>query len=117
MCLGEGRPPPQSKCKSNKKAAIITCLVVDLFACLNGIGGALRYNGLSYALPQFLELLPESFADGSQVNRKDELAVVRLCSSEYNSLLYSMGLLPVSNVAVCSLLKPTSRRNLSMLIY
>lgn len=29
MCLGEGRP--QSKCKSNKKAEIITCLVVDLF--------------------------------------------------------------------------------------
>ena len=73
---------------------------MDLFACLNGIGGLLqfhsltfplRYNGLSYALPQFLELLPESFADGSQVNRKDELAVVRLCSSEYNSPLYSMG--------------------------
>ena len=33
------RGTPQSKCKSNKKAAIITCLVVDLFACLNGIGG------------------------------------------------------------------------------
>lgn len=39
----------------------------------------------------------------------------RLCSSEYNSPLYSMGL-PVCNVAVCSLLKPTARHNLSMLI-
>lgn len=75
------RGTPQSKCKSNKKAAIITYLVVDLFACLNGIGGfysfipfPLRYNRLSYALPQFLELHPEPFAYGSQVNRKDELA-------------------------------------------
>ena len=76
------RGTPQSKCKSNKKAAIITYLVVDLFACLNGIGllqfhsltFPLRYNRLSYALPQFLELLPEPFAYGSQVNRKDELA-------------------------------------------
>ncbi len=39
----------------------------------------------------------------------------RFCSSEYNSPLYSMGL-PVSNVTVCSLLKPTARHNISMLI-
>lgn len=85
------RGTPQDKCKSNKKAAIITYLVVDLFACLNGIGAftvsfpsltfPLRYNGLSYALPQFLELLPEPFADGSHVNRKDELADVSIFTS------------------------------------
>lgn len=39
----------------------------------------------------------------------------RFCSSEYNSPLYSMGL-PVSNVTVCYLLKPTARHNISMLI-
>ena len=39
----------------------------------------------------------------------------RLCSSEYNSPLYSMDL-PVSKVAVCSLLKPAARHNLSRLI-
>lgn len=113
---------PQSKCKSNKK----NCdnhLSCSGFICLpqwnrgllqfHSLTFPLRYNGLSYALPQFLGLLHESFADGSQVNRKDELTVVRLCSSEYNSPLYSMGL-PVSNVAVCSLLKPTARHYLSM---
>ena len=39
----------------------------------------------------------------------------RLCSSEYSSPLYSTGL-PVSNVVVCSLLKPTARHSLSRLI-
>lgn len=38
----------QSKCKSNKKAAIITYLVVDLFACLNGIGGFYSFIPLPF---------------------------------------------------------------------
>lgn len=42
------RGTPQSKCKSNKKAAIITYLVVDLFACLNGIGGFYSFIPLPF---------------------------------------------------------------------
>lgn len=64
---------------------MIAYLVVDFFACLNGL--ALTSFAMNF----------------------------RLCSSEYNSPLYSMGL-PVSNVVVYSLLKPTARHNLSMLI-
>lgn len=42
------RGTPQSKCKSNNKAAIITYLVVDLFACLNGIGGFYSFIPLPF---------------------------------------------------------------------
>ena len=42
------RGTPQDKCKSNKKAAIITYLVVDLFACLNGIGGFYSFIPLPF---------------------------------------------------------------------
>mgnify|MGYP003223672568 CR=1 FL=1 len=131
------RGTPQSKCKSNKKAAIITYLVVDLFACLNGIGGFYSFIPLPFRCGiTGCRMLCRSFSNcslnHSPMGRKSTVRMnlplsentlaltsfamnFRLCSSEYNSPLYSMGL-PVSNVAVCSLLKPTARHNLSMLI-